>query len=141
MALFSLDSIAELVGKVIDRVIPDPAQAAEAKLKVVTLAQNGELAELQAETSLAQGQIDVNKIEAANEHVFVSGWRPFIGWMCGASLAYAAILEPVFRFLAQVVCHYVGAFPIVDTTITLQVLMGLLGLGGMRTYEKVKGAK
>jgi hypothetical protein len=133
--------VSDLIGKVIDRVIPDPVAAAEMKYKVAVLEQNGELAELTAETSLAQGQIDVNKIEAANSNTFVSGWRPFIGWVCGASLAYAAIIEPVSRFLAQVVFHYIGAFPVVDTTITLQVLLGLLGLGGLRTYEKVKGTK
>lgn len=133
------DSVANLVGKVVDRVIPDPAQATEAKFKVAQLAQSGELAELNAEVQLAQGQIDVNKIEAANENVFVAGWRPFIGWVSGASLAYAAIIEPLARFIAQVVFKYVGAFPVVDTTITLQILLGLLGLGAMRTYEKKKG--
>lgn len=139
MTLFSLDAITNLVSKVIDRVIPDPVQAADAKLKVATLAQSGELAQLQAETQLAQGQIDVNKIEASSTNVFVSGWRPFVGWVCGASLAYAAILEPISRFLAQVIFHYVGTFPVVDTTITLQVLLGLLGLGAMRSYDKTKG--
>lgn len=139
MALFDLNAIPALIGKVIDRVIPDPVAATEAKLKVATLAQNGELEQLHAETQLAQGQIDVNKVEAANSNVFVSGWRPYIGWICGTSLAYAGIIEPLSRFLAQVVFHYMGAFPIVDTTVTLQVLLGLLGLGGLRTYEKFKG--
>src|SRR5438067_7973726 len=108
-------ALAELIGKVVDRVIPDPVAAAEAKLKVATLAQNGELEQLHAETQLAQGQIDVNKIEAGNDDRFVSGWRPYVGWVCGTSLAYAAIIEPFARFLAQVVFKYVGAFPIVDT--------------------------
>jgi hypothetical protein len=133
--------VSDLIGKVIDRVIPDPVAAAEMKYKVAVLEQNGELAQLTAETDLAKGQIDVNKVEAASDKVFVSGGRPFVIWVCGIALAYAAIIEPIARFIAQVVFHYVGAFPVVDTTITLQVLLGLLGLGGYRTYEKVRGTK
>lgn len=131
--------LTELISKVFDRVIPDPVAAADAKLKLAALAQNGELEQLHADTGLAQGQIDVNKIEAGNSNVFVSGWRPFVGWVCGASLAYSAILEPVSRFIAQVVFKYIGAFPVVDTTITLQVLLGLLGLGALRSYDKKQG--
>lgn len=132
-------TLLELISKVFDRVIPDPVAAADAKLKLAALAQNGELEQLHSETTLAQGQIDVDKIEAANSNVFVSGWRPFVGWVCGAALAYAAILEPVSRFIAAVVFHYVGAFPVVDTTITMQVLLGLLGLGALRSYDKKQG--
>lgn len=132
-------TLLELISKVFDRVIPDPVAAADAKLKLAALAQNGELEQLHSETTLAQGQIDVDKIEAANPNVFVSGWRPFVGWVCGSALAYAAILEPVSRFVAAVVFHYVGAFPVVDTTITMQVLLGLLGLGALRSYDKKQG--
>jgi hypothetical protein len=136
---FLLDAIPALIGKVIDRVIPDPVQQAEVKLKVAELAQNGELEQLHADVQLAQGQMDINKIEAANTNLFVSGWRPFIGWVCGSAFAYAAIIEPLSRFLAQVLFHYMGAFPVIDTTLTLQVLLGILGLGAYRTYEKKQG--
>lgn len=139
MALFDLNAIPALIGKVIDRVIPDPVAAAEAKFKVATLAQNGELEQLHAETQLAVGQLEINKVEAASSSIFVAGWRPFIGWICGISLAYAGLIEPLSRFLAQVVFHYVGAFPIVDTTVTLQVLLGLLGLGVLRSVDKKNG--
>lgn len=137
MALW--DAIPELIGKVIDRVIPDPVQQAEAKFKVAQLAQNGELEQMRAETGLATAQIDVNKIEAASSSLFVSGWRPFIGWTCGAAFAYVSIIEPISRFIAQVIFKYVGTFPIVDTTITLQVLLGMLGLGIMRSFDKKNG--
>ena len=80
-------------------------------------------------------QIDVNKTEAASTNWFVAGWRPAVGWIGALALAYAAIFEPLMRFIA-VQAGYKGAFPILDTSITLQVLMGLLGLGAMRTYEK-----
>ena len=85
-------------------------------------------------------QIEVNKAEAASLSLFVAGWRPAIGWICGAGLAYAAILEPLARFMAQVGFGYSGAFPSIDTTLTMQVLLGMLGLGAMRSVEKVKGA-
>jgi hypothetical protein len=140
MALIDIAKpITDLIGKVIDRVIPDPVQAAEMKLKVATLEQNGELAQLTAETDLAKGQIDVNKVEAASSSTFVSGWRPYVGWVCGTALAYAGLIEPIARFIAQVIFHYVGAFPVLDTEITLQVLLGLLGLGAMRSYDKKRG--
>lgn len=139
MPLALLEALPELIGKIIDRVIPDPVQQADAKLKVAELAENGELEQLKAEVTLATGQMDINKVEAASTNVFVSGWRPFIGWICGASLAYVGLIEPLSRFLAQVLFHYVGGFPVVDTTVTMQVLLGMLGLGTLRTYEKKNG--
>lgn len=139
MGLIDVSAITDLIGKVIDRVIPDPAAQAEAKLKVATLAQNGELEQLHADTQLAVSQIDVDKVEAANTNVFVSGWRPYVGWVCGTALAYAAIFDPLLRFVAEVGFGYKGAFPTIDTTITMQVLFGLLGLGAMRSYEKKNG--
>jgi hypothetical protein len=86
-----------------------------------------------------QAQTDINKIEAVSTNVFVSGWRPMVGWVCGVALAYAAFFEPILRFIARVLCGYTGAFPAIDTNITLQILLGLLGLGGMRSFEKIKG--
>ena len=132
-----MDPITIMLGigtKVIDRLWPDPAQAAAAKLELFKLQQSGELA-------VITGQMEINKNEAANPSVFVSGWRPFIGWICGVSLCYVAIIEPVARFTAQVWFHYTGAFPTIDTQLTMQVLLGMLGLGAMRSAEKIKGAE
>jgi hypothetical protein len=86
-------------------------------------------------------QIEVNKEEAKSLNVFVAGWRPFVGWVCGTGLAYVAIIEPVARFIAKVAFGYDGEFPAIDTTLTMQVLIGMLGLGALRTTEKVKGAE
>lgn len=129
------------IGKgIIERLWPDPAKAEEAKLKLLEMQQNGQLAELAAATDLAKAQIGVNLEEARSDSLLVKGWRPACGW-CGAfGLAYASILEPLGRFIAQVGFGYTGAFPVLDTTITMQVLFGILGLGGFRTVEKVKGA-
>ena len=123
----------------IERFFPDPEKKAAAQLELLKMQQSGDLAALAAETDLAKGQMAINQQEAASASLWVAGWRPFVGWVCGAGLAYVAILEPVGRFTAMVWFHYAGAFPAIDTTITLQVLLGMLGLGGLRTMEKMKG--
>lgn len=131
-----LEILLGLGGKVIDRLFPDPVQKAQAQLELFKLQQSGELAELAAATDLAKAQIGVNTVEAANASTFVSGGRPFVIWVGGFGLAYAAILEPLLRFIAAVGFHYTGAFPAIDTTITMQVLFGVLGLGALRSYDK-----
>jgi hypothetical protein len=89
--------------------------------------------------ALDQAQIAVNIEEAKSESVFVAGWRPAVGWAGAFGFAYAAILEPVMRFTSQVIFHYSGQFPVIDTTLTMQVLFGILGLAGMRSYDKKVG--
>jgi len=84
-------------------------------------------------------QIAVNTEEAKSSSLFVSGWRPFVGWVCGASLAYVSILDPMVRFVAKVIFGYGGTFPVIDTTITMQVLFGMLGIGAMRSFDKKQG--
>ncbi len=116
---------------VVDRVIPDKAAAEKAKLEMEAALQSQEF-------SLALEQIKVNQVEAANPNWFTSGWRPACGWVGAFALGYAAILEPFARFIAKVWFSYSGAFPVLDTTITMQILFGILGLGAARTYEKVK---
>lgn len=83
-------------------------------------------------------QIEVNREEARSSSTFVAGWRPFVGWTCGAGLAYVAIVEPVARFTATMYGYH-GAFPPIDTTLTMQVLLGILGLGGLRSFDKKNG--
>ncbi len=138
MSLNPLDAILEVGMSVIERVWPDPAKQAEEKRKLIEISQRGDLAELNAQVQLLTGQLEINKVEAASDSVFVSGWRPFIGWVCGFGLFYAAILEPLMRFIATML-DYTGTFPVIDTSITMQVLLGMLGLGAMRTREKEKG--
>ena len=128
----------EVGGKLIDRLWPDPTKAGEAKLELARMAQNGELARLTAETELAKGQLQINQEEARSGSLFVSGWRPAVGWVCGLAFAYAAVIEPMARFAASVGFGYTGAFPVIDTALTMQVLFGILGLGALRTREKEK---
>ena len=132
MALDPVTALLDLGGKVFDRIFPDPAQAAAAKLEMYKMQQSGELVQI-------TGQLEINKVEAASSSAFVAGARPFILWVCGFAFAYAAILEPIARFVATVVYQYSGAFPVIDTMLTLQVLGGLLGLGTLRSWDKKNG--
>ena len=136
MDLTGLGSVFDFAGKVLERVIPDPTQRAAAQVELAKLQQTGDLAKLTAETDLLKGQIEINKVEAASPNWLIAGARPFILWTCGFGLAYVSIIEPLARFIATVICHYSGPFPAIDTNLTMQVLLGLLGLSGMRTYEK-----
>jgi hypothetical protein len=125
----------------ISRFFPDPEKQAEAQKALLQMQQNGELAQLAAETDLAKLQIQVNIEEAKSTNWFVAGARPFIMWTCGFSLAYVSLIEPFARFAAKVWFGYSGEFPVIDTNLTMQVLMGILGLGAYRMAEKIKGAE
>jgi hypothetical protein len=114
----------------------EKAQEFKATMEQELLRQEGEITKAALATQAAQ--IEVNKVEAASSSLFVSGWRPHVGWVCGFALSYVAIIEPIARFTAKVCMDYTGEFPVIDTTITMQVLLGLLGLGSLRTFEKVK---
>ncbi len=83
-------------------------------------------------------QLEINKQEAAHRSVFVAGWRPFIGWTCGVALAYTYVLQPVLVFILAQTGHLVQ-LPTMNLGEMMPVLMGMLGLGGLRTYEKFKG--
>ncbi len=134
-----LGSVFELGGKVIDRLWPDPATRDAAKLELFKAQQAGEFKEADQAFELAKAQIGTNTAEAGSSDPFTSRARPFIIWVCGFGLLYASIIDPLARFVATVMFKYVGAFPIIDTTITMQLLFGLLGLGGYRTIEKMRG--
>ena len=136
-----LSGLFDLGKGLIDRLFPDPAAKAAAQLELLRMEQTGALAQLAAETDLAKLQIQTNIEEAKSTNWWVAGWRPAIGWVCGAGLAYAALVEPFARFAAKVWFGYTGDFPVIDTDLTLQILMGMLGLGAMRSVEKIKGAE
>lgn len=94
---------------------------------------------LENDIKLQLAQIGVNTEEAKSANWLVSGWRPACGWIGAFSLGYAAILEPLARFVAKVGFGYAGSFPVLDSTITMQVLFGILGLGAYRSFDKQKG--
>ena len=123
---------------VIDKILPDPQQAAEAKLRAVEMAQKGELAQLDADVRLAIGQMEINKAEATTD-LFRGGWRPATGWCCVAGLTYQFILQPTLPWLAALFGAAVPPLPAIDNETLLILLTGMLGLGGLRTVERVKG--
>jgi len=135
MALDPVTALFEVGSKVLDRVLPDPAQQAAAKLELLKLQQNGELAQI-------TGQMEINKVEAASSSLFVSGWRPSIGWICGAGFAVQFVIGPLAEWGAALAGHPVK-FPQMDTGTMMPLLLGMLGLGGLRTAEKLadKAAK
>jgi hypothetical protein len=96
------------------------------------------LAEKQAHEA-AMAQVEVNKAEAQHRSIFVSGWRPFVGWTCGFALCWHFILAPLVLFGVSVAGSEIPALPAFDMDSLMTVLLGMLGLGGLRTFEKSKG--
>jgi hypothetical protein len=131
MSLDPITALLDIGGKVIERIFPDPTQAAQAKLELYKLQQSGELAQI-------TGQMEINKTEAANASVFVSGARPFIMWICGFGLAMQFIVSPLLTWGAALLGKTI-ALPPLDMGTLLTLLLGLLGLSGMRTFEKLNG--
>ena len=126
-----------LVGGIIDKVFPDANAAADAKLKLVEMAQRGELAQLEAEKAVTLAQIDVNKADAQSQDQFQRRWRPAAGWVCVLGLGYNFLLQPLLSWLSWLKGWPVP--PILDVEQLLVLLSGLLGLGGFRTVERVRG--
>lgn len=122
----------DLITSIIGRVWPDKTEQEKAQLAAAMQADNNL-------TKLLAGQMDINAAEAANSNLFVSGWRPFIGWVCGLAFAWQFILCPMVVFITGYF-HYSIPIPIIDNSAMNNVLMGMLGLGTLRTYEKIKGA-
>ena len=136
--LFGSGDTVKTVGTTLEKLFTnDDAREKALEMQKAQQAYDLELAKLDLQTLTTQ--TDTNKIEAANPSLFVSGWRPFVGWVCAFALAYVSILEPIVRFIAQVGFHYTGEFPHIDTTITMQILLGRLGLGTLRSFDKYKG--
>ena len=96
------------------------------------------LAILQGQIQMNQGQLGINQAEAQSSSLFVSGWRPFVGWVCGSACAWNWVGLPVLNFLAAALRHPLAISP-ADLTQMLPLLMGMLGMGALRTYEKTQG--
>lgn len=116
--------------KLIDKLIPDPKQKADALLKLKELEQSGDLA-------VIAGQNDINKIEAASTNVFIAGWRPAVGWVCAAALAVMLVLGPLLEWGSAAAGRPMKA-PVMPTETVMALVTSMLGVAGMRTYEKLK---
>jgi len=119
----------ELANGIIERIWPNPEEADKRKLEVLKI-------ELESHFNIMSKQLEISIKEAEHPSLFVAGARPFILWICAFGLAYASILEPLARFIAVVFFEYEGDFPQIDTDLTLQILLGMLGLAGMRSHDK-----
>ena len=125
------------ISSLLDRIIPDPDARAKAKL-ALTEAQNAQaLQEMQLALQADQSQTAIDQSEAQNKNLFVAGWRPFIGWVCGVAFAYHFIAQPLLAFIIANAGGNVK-LPTFDMQELTTVLMGMLGLGGLRTIEKIK---
>lgn len=126
-------AIGEVVKGVLNRILPAEKMSEKERAEL-------ELALVQYDWQTVLGQIGINAEEAKSESLFVAGWRPFIGWVCGSALAWTFCLCPMFNWLVGVLGAEVPPPPTLDMTLMTPVLLGMLGLGGLRTYEKVQDA-
>lgn len=128
-----LDPILTLGTQLIDRLWPNPVDKAKAQMQLLELQQTGALKQLDADLQLALAQSQTNAAEATSTSPFISGWRPFVGWVCGSGLCYQLLLRPLLM-------GFTGHdFPPLELDTLMTLLFGLLGLGAYRTAEKLKG--
>jgi hypothetical protein len=119
-----LSQLISPVAGLLDKFITDKDQAAKLAHEIATMADNHA-------QELAKGQLAVNKAEAESGSLFIGGWRPFVGWVCGIGLMYNVLLSQILAIWFEV--------PTVDPSLLTPVLLGMLGLGGLRSWEKKSG--
>lgn len=125
--------------KILDKIIPDPEAREKAKLELMKQQQEGAFKELELQSKGDTEQSEVNKVEASSQNLFVSGWRPFIGWVCGGSFAWSYFLMPMLTWILIACGHSEIVLPKLDTGELMSVTLGMLGLGIMRSHDKLKG--
>ena len=123
----------------LDKIFPDPTAAANAKLELIKLQQAGDLKVLDADLQIALAQAGINQAEAQSTDNFRGGWRPGAGWICVFGLGYQFILQPLLPWLLAILGATVPPLPAIDNDTLMTLLMGMLGLSGFRTFERVKG--
>lgn len=133
MSLTGLGEVANFATSIVNHFWPDKSQEEKNALAL-------QIQEMTITSDLMKGQMAVNQAEASNENVFVSGWRPFVGWVCGAAFGWVFVIGPFLSFTLSVFKISV-VLPTIDLSQLSPVLMGMLGLGVMRTVEKVNGRK
>ena len=131
MSLDPLTAGLDLITKIVGTVWPDKTEAEKEQFELAITA-------LREQAQTLQAQADTNTAEAASPSVFVSGWRPFVGWICGVSFAWQFVALPILLFIGNATGHVI-AVPAFDSGTMMTLLMGMLGLVGARSYEKVQG--
>ena len=127
-----LGPLVDLIGKISDKVWPDPAKKIEAQTALLQMQQSGELAMLEKLGQSDNAQVEVNKIEAASDSKFKSYWRPALGWVGVTGFTYQLILRPLLIGFGA------GDFPALDMETLASLTFGMLGLAGYRTIERIK---
>jgi phenylpyruvate tautomerase PptA (4-oxalocrotonate tautomerase family) len=127
-----LGKLVDPVSNILDKVVEDKDQKARLAHEIATMAERHA-------QELARGQIEINKEEAKSRNIFIAGWRPFVGWTCGLALFWHFLGLPVTLFITGWFQLEHPPLPEFDMQSLMTVLLGMLGLGGMRTFEKFKG--
>lgn len=135
--MLPFDIFSPIIQKVLD-FIPDPLKKAEAQAAAIKAAQDHEEAILKLLQASDSVQAAINQEEAKSESKFKSYWRPFVGWTCGIGFAWATVVQPILVFGFAAAGHPIVP-PEIQTTVLVQALFGMLGLGTLRTYEKKNG--
>lgn len=127
-----LEALIGPVTSLLDKFIPDADERNRLAHEIATMSERHA-------QELAKGQLEVNKTEAAHKSMFVAGWRPFVGWTCGLALFWHFLGLPVTLFVTAYTGTELPTLPTFDMQSLMTVLLGMLGLGGLRTFEKTKG--
>ncbi|MBW8888797.1 MAG: hypothetical protein JF616_13665 [Fibrobacteres bacterium] len=148
-----IGDVVEKVGDAIHKNVTSDKERMALDNEAAKAAQDFNIKLAQMDTDLAKGQIDVNLEESKNPHLFVAGWRPFIGWLCGITLGIMFIPKCIVMTIFWGLQAYRNAhgdgqpmpqlpeFPDLGSGQMLGLVSAMLGLGGLRTFEKVKGVE
>jgi hypothetical protein len=131
MSLTGIGEVANLATGIINKIWPDKSQQEKDAMAF-------QMQQAIIESDLVKGQLAVNQAEAANTNIFVAGWRPAVGWSCAFTFGWSYVLCPMLTWVSALLGHPVS-LPALDMSEMMPVLLGMLGLGGMRTTEKLKG--
>lgn len=142
MSITGIGEVADLAKNIIGHFWPDKTKEQQAEMQL-------QVQELISQSSLLKGQMDVNAAEASAASgklgsmgaLFVAGWRPAVGWSCAAAFSWSFVLAPMLEYFAALIGHPITGLPKLDLSNMMPVLLGMLGLGTMRSVEKVKGLK
>ena len=128
-----------VVAKTIDRIVPDKNAAARAKELLKQTEADFESDFGMAMTDIIRGQVEINAVEAKHPSIFVAGWRPSLGWVCSIAFLWHFIIQPILSWILLLIKPDILLPPILDVGTLMPLVLGMLGLGGMRSYEKLKG--
>ena len=136
MAFDPLSALLETGTAIINKIWPDAESKQKRIAELQKLAANGESEQLAAEVTLLSGQLEINLAEADNPNLFVSGWRPFIGWVGGIAMLYQFVIYPLLLWCAK---DLDNVPPVLDTGVLFSMVTAMLGIGAMRSHDKAKG--